>query len=471
MPAESKSQQRLFALALSYKRGEVKDVSDRVKELAGSMSESELEDFAATPHKGLPEKKAGYDLVFYANRSTPQVLKSGEDPKPKKGYGKQTKRRPATEEEVKKINRGDWLRVDEKGNKPTSKGYKKTQYRPGLLKKKSGNGFIRPENWGKDYEKFNWEMYSGANDWELKNTWAWVNFKEDDGSVGAVKRVWFELEQPDGDTEKEWEAYDGNNTFHKALYKEAEKRAKEYAGEGTNDSKTSKFDWERAFSDLAEDPSSLPGVKNSGIERSEFKEIKTAHLSLAKAAGKIPFKVLRAIREGDKSSLREFGRRGGLSKAKPDFSETEQLLNRLKMLYHTDHKKLPSVKHVDSWLTKSSAAPQGSPVDPALLGLGVLGGGTFSGAALGSLLSEKGNKGRGTALGGATGMGAALGAAAPALFPGSSGGPPSSRTTLASSALGALLANRIAAGLVGDKDAERAAVIQKELQNAMGQAK
>lgn len=58
MPAESKSQQRLFAAALAYKRGELKDASDKVKELAASMSESELEDFAATPHEGLPDKKA-----------------------------------------------------------------------------------------------------------------------------------------------------------------------------------------------------------------------------------------------------------------------------------------------------------------------------------------------------------------------------------------------------------------------------
>ena len=34
MPAQSKSQRRLFGLALSYKRGEATDVSDEVKELS-----------------------------------------------------------------------------------------------------------------------------------------------------------------------------------------------------------------------------------------------------------------------------------------------------------------------------------------------------------------------------------------------------------------------------------------------------
>ena len=57
MPAVSQQQQKLMALALAYKRGEVKDVSAKVKEIAGSMSEKDLEDFASTKHKGLPMKK------------------------------------------------------------------------------------------------------------------------------------------------------------------------------------------------------------------------------------------------------------------------------------------------------------------------------------------------------------------------------------------------------------------------------
>ena len=57
MPAVSQQQQRLMALALAYKRGEVKDVSAKVKEIADSMSEKDLEDFASTKHKGLPAKK------------------------------------------------------------------------------------------------------------------------------------------------------------------------------------------------------------------------------------------------------------------------------------------------------------------------------------------------------------------------------------------------------------------------------
>lgn len=55
----SQAQQKLMGMALAYKRGEMDDASDKVKELAKSMSEKDLEDFAGTKHKGLPTKKEG----------------------------------------------------------------------------------------------------------------------------------------------------------------------------------------------------------------------------------------------------------------------------------------------------------------------------------------------------------------------------------------------------------------------------
>ena len=59
-----------MGLALAYKRGEVPEdeVSSSVKDMASSMSEKELEDFASTKHKGLPDKvdegksSTGYEL-------------------------------------------------------------------------------------------------------------------------------------------------------------------------------------------------------------------------------------------------------------------------------------------------------------------------------------------------------------------------------------------------------------------------
>lgn len=59
MPAQSQQQQKLFGLALAFKRGEVpaSEVSDEIKDIADRMSEKDIEDFAATKHKGLPKMK------------------------------------------------------------------------------------------------------------------------------------------------------------------------------------------------------------------------------------------------------------------------------------------------------------------------------------------------------------------------------------------------------------------------------
>jgi hypothetical protein len=64
------------------------------------------------------------DLIFYANRSTPQVVPNGHPAKPKANYGRQTHRRRATSEEEKRMKDGKWLRVDEQGRKPGQTGYR-----------------------------------------------------------------------------------------------------------------------------------------------------------------------------------------------------------------------------------------------------------------------------------------------------------------------------------------------------------
>jgi hypothetical protein len=54
----SKQQQKLMGLALSVKKGDTpkSKVSKSVKDMAKKMSKSDLEDFASTKHKGLPDK-------------------------------------------------------------------------------------------------------------------------------------------------------------------------------------------------------------------------------------------------------------------------------------------------------------------------------------------------------------------------------------------------------------------------------
>lgn len=59
MPAKSKAQQKAAGAALSAKRGETKvsELRGASKDMYDSMSESQLEDFASTDRKDLPEKK------------------------------------------------------------------------------------------------------------------------------------------------------------------------------------------------------------------------------------------------------------------------------------------------------------------------------------------------------------------------------------------------------------------------------
>jgi len=59
MPAKSQAQQKAAGAALSAKRGETKksDLKGASKQMAESMTESELEEFASTKRKGLPAKK------------------------------------------------------------------------------------------------------------------------------------------------------------------------------------------------------------------------------------------------------------------------------------------------------------------------------------------------------------------------------------------------------------------------------
>lgn len=63
MPARSKAQQRAAATALAVKRGESDkaDLRGAARGMFDSMTEEELEDFAATSHEHLPGKVAGDD--------------------------------------------------------------------------------------------------------------------------------------------------------------------------------------------------------------------------------------------------------------------------------------------------------------------------------------------------------------------------------------------------------------------------
>ena len=56
MPAKSKEQQRLFGMVHAYQKGELKNPSKEIKDVAKSISYDDAKDFAETKHKGLPNK-------------------------------------------------------------------------------------------------------------------------------------------------------------------------------------------------------------------------------------------------------------------------------------------------------------------------------------------------------------------------------------------------------------------------------
>jgi hypothetical protein len=62
MPAKSKSQQRLMGMVSAYQDGKLKlsdlpkDVSQKVRSMAKGMSKKDVDKFAETRHKGLPEE-------------------------------------------------------------------------------------------------------------------------------------------------------------------------------------------------------------------------------------------------------------------------------------------------------------------------------------------------------------------------------------------------------------------------------
>lgn len=73
MPAKSKSQQRLFGMALAVRKGEMKrsDVWDEVLDIVDSdMTDKEIEDFASTKHDKIKEHRVMKNIKQYINESS-----------------------------------------------------------------------------------------------------------------------------------------------------------------------------------------------------------------------------------------------------------------------------------------------------------------------------------------------------------------------------------------------------------------
>ena len=87
MPAKSKSQQRFFGMVRAAQKGELKNPSSEVADVADDISVKDAKKFAKTKHKGLPEKKtvdeeASYrDFTKRAREASARVNKQKQDRK------------------------------------------------------------------------------------------------------------------------------------------------------------------------------------------------------------------------------------------------------------------------------------------------------------------------------------------------------------------------------------------------------
>lgn len=78
MPATSVAQQKLMAMAYSLKKGDMDpaDASDKVKELAASMTLKQLKDYASTEHEGLPQKKVQEYFYWWDTKAQQMAMAS-----------------------------------------------------------------------------------------------------------------------------------------------------------------------------------------------------------------------------------------------------------------------------------------------------------------------------------------------------------------------------------------------------------
>ena len=113
MPAVSKAQQRFFGMVRSAQKGEMKNPSSEVLDVADDISVKDAKKFAKTKHKGLPEKKKmkenvtlqdanGNDFIEIIDLIKPEPLVKKVDIKEDIGYKSFIKQAQDARERVKK---------------------------------------------------------------------------------------------------------------------------------------------------------------------------------------------------------------------------------------------------------------------------------------------------------------------------------------------------------------------------------
>jgi hypothetical protein len=157
-------------------------------------------------------------------------------------------------------------RIDESA--PTTPGNFGQSVVASLLEREEGrSAFHMPENFDKVKEGSGWDVWAGANDWEIGHSAACVMFSAGDG---LSKRIWMEIKHP------------GGNDDSKVKHDEQEackKRGKEAVDTwiriarkivNTKDENGLDINWQKAFTKALSHEELAPFVDKSGEDKSQW---------------------------------------------------------------------------------------------------------------------------------------------------------------------------------------------------------
>ena len=195
MPAKSKSQQRFFGMVRAAQKGEMKNPSKEVSDVASDISMKDAKKFAKTKHKGLPEKKIAKEEVSmqesFGFKDFRAKVKKMKDKQPEKAMDAGAKaRRILKRKEHAKYVSGSTENVpdDIRDHYEVSEGKKKGLWDNIHAKRKRGEKPAKPGD--KDYPKtLNVE---GA-------AWTKKSGKNPEGGLNEKGRKSYERENPGSD--------------------------------------------------------------------------------------------------------------------------------------------------------------------------------------------------------------------------------------------------------------------------------
>ena len=106
MPAVSKAQQRFFGMVRSAQKGEMKNPSSEVLDVADDISVKDAKKFAKTKHKGLPEKKKMKENVTLQDANGNDFIEIVDLIKPEPLVKKEEDNYSSKDRELKKTKKG-----------------------------------------------------------------------------------------------------------------------------------------------------------------------------------------------------------------------------------------------------------------------------------------------------------------------------------------------------------------------------